>query len=505
MIKHTLSEIAFRTRYVAPPPRTLIAATASYALAVQPCNPTMVFALSTVSYAVSSPVEHFPLAYSSDSRTLVNAQGTKTPIMGRALWAIACLNSTDLDTLLSDTINKGFNTFECFIPAHHPSAHNAPFDSAGNAPFLKRLDGGTWTGSLSYSNINNEAPDFTTPNPSYWTNIDKIVSYAHWKGLSIFMFPAYFGFAGGDEGWMAEMVANGQTKMQTYGAWVATRYAGCPNIVWMVGGDYEASTTAEKNAETGLITGLSSGPNRFYSAEWNSNRIGKDNTDFASTITLDSVYSFEGNVNNNGRRAYAISPTLPAFLLEEPYDQEGPDGENFNANATQPIRRFLWWGWLSTIGGYIAGNGYVWKMNPGVWNLSSHLNSQTAQDSARLNTFMQSIDWTHLIPSGLGSMHTIVTAGGSTSTSTDYVTAAATADGKLCLAYVPPDHAGTITIDMTTMSASSRGRWFNPTTATYTDITGGSFNLANTGTHVFTPPGDNGTGFTDWLLVLDTQ
>ena len=46
---------------------------------------------------------------------------------------------------------------------------------------------------------------------------------------------------------------------------------------------------------------------------------------------------------------------------------------NANPSATQPVRRFQWWGWLSTIGGYMSGNGYVWPFNSG-WN--SHLDTQ---------------------------------------------------------------------------------------------------------------------------------
>lgn len=39
---------------------------------------------------------------------------------------------------------------------------------------------------------------------------------------------------------------------------------------------------------------------------------------------------------------------MPTFLLEEPYGQEepGPDGNNVNENATQPVRRF----WLPNVG-----------------------------------------------------------------------------------------------------------------------------------------------------------
>ena len=103
---------------------------------------------------------------------------------------------------------------------------------------------------------------------------------------------------------------------------------------------------------------------------------------------------------------------MPAFLLEGPYDEEGPDGTNVNGNATQPCRRFQWWSALSSIGGYMAGNGYTWPFNSGDWN--THLNTQTQQDNARLNAFLNSIEWYTLVPSGLGGIGTIITAGGST-------------------------------------------------------------------------------------------
>ena len=42
-------------------------------------------------------------------------------------------------------------------------------------------------------------------------------------------------------------------------------------------------------------------------------------------MTLNSAYSWTGQVSYHGRRAYAHTPVEPAFLLEEPYDEEGPD------------------------------------------------------------------------------------------------------------------------------------------------------------------------------------
>ena len=98
--------------------------------------------------------------------------------------------------------------------------------------------------------------------------------------------------------------------------------------------------------------------------------------------TLNGAYSWSGEVSYHCRRAYEYLPVEPAYLLEEPYDEEGPDGNGVNPSAIQPVRRFQWGGWLSSIGGYISGNGYIWPFNAG-W--LSHLNTQGAQDMAWLN------------------------------------------------------------------------------------------------------------------------
>ena len=202
---------------------------------------------------------------------------------------------------------------------------------------------------------------------------------------------------------------------------------------------------------------------------------------------------------------------MPAFLLEEPYDEEGPDGNGVNPNATQPVRRFQWWGWLSTIGGYISGNGYVWPFRTPAWyqwrgwrpairgyisgtghvwpfraEWRAHLDTQGSRDMARLNTFIRSIAWYKLVPSGLGGMRNLVTMGGSSVDSSDYVAAAAAPDGTLMVAYIPPAHVGSISLDMTTMGGEARARWFDPTSGAFRDI---ATVLSNTGVRSFAPPG----------------
>jgi len=302
---------------------------------------------------------------------------------------------------------------------------------------------------------------------------------------------------------MGEVVANGPAKMQAYGTYLGNLFATRRNVVWMAGGDIGTSTQltpAQQAAESALIMAIKSvvGAAPFWSAEWDSESIGTDQPNFGTAMTLDSVYSWTGATIVQGRRAYAYTPVEPSFLLEEPYDEEGPDGNGFNPNATQPVRRFQWWGWLSVIGGYMSGNGYVWPFAPGSWQ--QHLNTQGARDMAHLNAFIRSISWQQLVPDGFGPK-ALVTAGlGSDDDlgASTMVTAAANPAGTLLVAYVPPDHAGSFTIDMTNLSGQATARWFNPTSGSYTTI--GSF--PNTGSQAFSVPGDNGTGFSDWTLVL---
>jgi hypothetical protein len=139
----------------------------------------------------------------------------------------------------------------------------------------------------------------------------------------------------------------------------------------------------------------------------------------------------------------------------------------------------------------------MWRLDTG-WQ--SNLNLQGSQDMARMSAFLRSFGWQTLAPSGLDGRKTIVTANGSSPSNQDYV-ACAVDTGTVCVCYVPPAWTlGTFTIDSTVMSSPYRARWFNPATAGYTAIGTG---IANTGSKTFTPPGDNGSGFTDWVLVLD--
>ena len=460
------------------------------------------------SLVCSAQAPVFPVKKSTNARYLVDQNNKPFPILGRTAWFVISLSVSDYHTFIDNTVSHGYNSIEFHVLNHDPRGNHPPFNGNGDMPFLKRLDGSDWDGSLVYTDTAAQAPDLTTPNEAYWKYVDSFLSYCESRGLLVFMFPAYVGYANSNQGWMPELVANGAAKSHAYGNWIANRYKNQKNIVWMLLGDMGNFTSAQKEAEGALINGLKSVAGQLsteYTAESGPGESAADQKDFGDQMTLNGAYTWgekgTTDVPTLGRIAYSHSPVMPAFLLEEPYDEEGPDGNNVNPNAIQPVRRFQWWGWLTTIGGYISGNGYIWPFRSPDWK--KHMNTQGAYDMERLNKFIKSITWWKLVPSGLDGMKTLITAGGNMSTDSDYVAAAATREGTLLVAYVPPSHKGSITVDMTAMGGSTKASWFDPTNGTFSKISGSPF--ANKGTHQFTPPGKNHVGEGDWVLMLESS
>ena len=446
----------------------------------------------------------FPLKVSADKRYLADQDDRPFPILGRTSWCVISQPVADYEAYIANSISHGFNSIEISVICHWPQSNYPPHNGRGDLPFVKKLDGKVWNGSLVYSDISRQCPDFTKPNEEYWQFVDTFLNYCESKGILVFFFPAYVGAAGTHEGWMNELVANGPERMQKYGRWIAERYKDQKNLIWMLIGDMGKFTPEQRNAEAAFIVGLKSVPGQqspHYSAEPGSGQNSADQADFGNEMTLNGVYTWKGtDIPLLGNKAYSRTPVLPAFLLEEPYDEEGPDGNKFNPNAIQPVRRFQWWGWLTSIGGYMAGNGYIWPFIDLWWE--RHLNTKGCIDMERLNHLIRSVNWWELVPSGQNGMRRLIVAGGNTPADSGYVASAASPSGKLLIAYIPPAHRGTITVDMSVMTGKIRARWYDPVSGDIYSVQGSPFD--NKETHEFTTPGKNQNGEADWALILDT-
>ena len=475
----------------------------------------------------------FPLSLSSNGRHLRKSDGTPFLICGDSTWSLSVnLPAADQATFLDDCVAKGVTSVMSNAIEHHYTVVKAPKDVDGNLPFTQRMDAATYTGSPNgtpsasgtqgqfsadnYSSISTQSPDPTFINNTYWGRVDALLAACLSRNIAVFVWPMYLGFHGGQEGWIAEMEqwdavtgAGGFTgqgfadptksKMWNYGAWLGARWAQYPNVIWVAGGDYGSNSqtlnAAQSAAVKSCIDGVKSQqPNSLWTAHWDRPCKSDDTLVSGTPWALNFCYT-DDNTAEATRAAYS-SAAKPAYLGENNYE-DGLFG------GTLPFRKYLYWGFLGGIAGGFYGQEQLWRFDDGspgtLW--STLLTRQGRLDAARQYAFWSTRPWHRLVPNGLGGIGTLITAGGGTASpqSTDYVAAAATPERDLLLAYVPPAHTGSVTIDMTKLGASVTSRWFDPTNATFTAI--GTF--ANTGTRAFTTPGNNSAGEADWLLVLD--
>lgn len=474
-------------------------------------------------------INPFPVAIHASGRYLVDVNGQPFPILGSSGWFIPLFGTVAEQNLYLDNVASLGVTGVLVQSADHgtvaiASRTNATegscFDIDGNLPWTNTLSGGVWSGSTTYSNINNDAPDFSTPNTTYFARIKAYIDNCASRGILVFFFHTYPGF--GADVWLPEMVANdaasgtgGHSRAYNWGTWIATYLASCTNIVWVNGGDTGTATgggaafnTAEENATLHIAQAIKASSSAYHTGHWNGASIATDEAALASLMDLEASYDsrFQAGYELGlvARTAYSHSPAMVAFEIEQAYEEPTPG--RLNPASTEPNRRFDWRAFLSTIGGYFYGHTVVWGAfsageYPSGWQ--AYLSSQGATDAGRLNAFIRSWPWHKLVPSGLGGQITIVTANAGTPSAADYVASAATLDGTLCVIYASPGASSTFTVDSTVMSVPYRARWFDPTNSTYTLATG-TQPFANTGTRTFTIPGTNAQGsFSDWALVLD--
>ena len=121
----------------------------------------------------------------------------------------------------------------------------------------------------------------------------------------------------------------------------------------------------------------------------------------------------------------------------------------------------------------------------------------------RLNKFINSVEWWKLVPAGLDGMKSIIVDPVNIDTTASYVSAAATRDGSLLVAYIPPAHKGGVKVDLSVLSRPGFVYWFDPTDGRYIPLEASP--VSNTGIREFTPPGKNHSGESDWVLLLTTS
>ena len=324
------------------------------------------------------PSALFPLTVAPNQRQLIDAHGTPFLINGDTPWSLmVALADSEVTQYLDDRHARRFNTILVNLIEHRFAA-DPPRNTYGVAPFTT-------------------PEDIRTPNDSYFDRCVDIVQEALDRDMLVMMTPAYLGIAGGDEGWWQALATRTTSEVEAYGAYLGTKFAGFPNIVWVMGGDYWAPQVLTRTQS--LVTGLKN----TGRADWLFTYHAGPNTSSSevvgneSWLDLNATYAYEDpGLVAQFEQDYGRTPTRPFFLLESHYEQEPNPPVSRLA-----LRSQAYWSVLTGGMGALFGNNPIWHFEnngphpySGTWQLN--LNSDGSQDRTRFDEFFSAYDWSSI-------------------------------------------------------------------------------------------------------------
>jgi hypothetical protein len=420
--------------------------------------------------AMAATAPAYPLTVAAGGHGLVDQNGVPFLMTGDAAWSlIAQLSDEDADLYLQNRKQMGFSTILVNLIEHEFSA-NAPADIYGISPF---------TGS-----------PFITPNPAYFAHVDHILQSAAQKGILVLLDPTYLGYDCGGQGWCAEVQAASLADMTAWGQFLGSRYASFDNIIWVMGGDTDP--TAVKAKLQAVVSGIRQYDTRHpFTAHNNGEMMGTSPWAGEAWLTVNSLYTYDP-AYLMAQTAYGITPSIPFFLIEAGYENEG-------AVTEQGLRAQSYWTVLSGGFGHVFGNCPIWHFGgdtsgtfcSGV-DWQAQLGNQGSLNMQHFSALFHSRHWYQLLPD---QAHTALTGGYGTSGGSDFAAAAYASDGSSIIAYLPTSRAVTVSGSLLA-GPLMRAWWYNPQTGASTEI--GAY--ATTGTQSFTPPASG-----DWVLVVDSE
>jgi hypothetical protein len=424
---------------------------------------------------------HGDLRVSDNGRFLVHADGTPFFYLGDTAWELFHrLNRAEAEQYLENRRAKGFTVIQAVALAeldglNTPNAH-------GDKPLL---------------NNNPATPDTTTgANPSnateydYWDHVDYIVGLAEARGIYIGMLPTW-------GRWVNDGPINA-SNARTYGKFIGTRYASKPNIIWVLGGDRNASgfETVWREMAAGIKEG-DGGKHvmTFHPPGGNTSSSWFHNDAWLNFNMLQTGHGRDTDVWNRIQSVYTLSPVKPVMDGEPTYEDHpisfNPD--NGYADATD-VRKYAYWDLFAGAHGHTYGCHNIWQMYaPGRSAVSwahaywyDSLDFAGAWDMMHVRNLMLSRPFLSRVPDP--SLVTDALSGGNRIQATR-------GDGYL---FVYSASGQSFTVNLGKISGGTvKAWWYNPREG----ASSAAGEYANSGQRAFTPP-SNGYG-NDWVLVLD--
>jgi hypothetical protein len=446
--------------------------------------------------ACVAPGSVFPLRISPSKNGLADASGRPFLMQGDAAWsAIAELSEQDAIAYLDARQGQGFNTILVNLVEHQFTDHT-PYqrNAAGDLPF---------TGYTCTPGGGDLYPcyDMSTPSDAYFAHVDWFLDQALSRNMLVLLAPAYMGWGGTQDGWINEMKASGTTKLGIYGQYLGARYQDRPNLIWVDGGDYTPAGAGEMALVTAIIDGVkAAGDTHLHTAHWGgySSYPGEGYTPHPAWIDIDTIYyTSPPNISNYAVPGWqADQGVRPIFFIEGNYENEhGTTPRQWRSQMYQPL--------VTGEAGFVMGVGTVWNFwSPGTGGSNGNaysndgqypngwktaLGSPGAGDAQRAGQLFAALPFATLVPD----------AGNSAG---DAVLGTRAADGSAAVFYSLS--LSSFSVSLSPMRGSTTARWFDPSNGSLTAVAGSPF--PNSGSHTFTPPGNNSDGSSDWVLLLES-
>lgn len=432
------------------------------------------FLAMAVTGSLAAPV--FPLKPSANNRYLVDQNNVPYLMTGDAPQAmVGNLSVAQAKFFIKNRAQYGVNALWVNLLCDSYTACNS--------------DGTTFDGIAPFTTPG----DLSTPNAPYFDRAAAMIDAAAAKGMVVLLDPIETG------GWLGVLDANGIQKARHYGAFLGNRFKNFPNIIWMSGNDFQSwRDSAQNRLVRAVMLGLAStDANHIQTIELDYYvSASMEDGPLRSLLGLDAVYTYRPTYAEE-LAEYKRTDFRPTFLVEANYEFEHNGGTD--GGTTQNLRRQEYWTALSGTTGQLYGSAYSWRLQ-GDW--ADNLDTIGILQLSYVKQLFEPRKWYDLVPD---RDHQVLIHGYGKFSKDDpipddtYATAARTTDGSLAMAYLPDIRK--VTFDMSKLSGPATARWFDPTNAVFTDI--GSF--PNSGTQDFTPPGSNGDGDGDWVLLLEAN
>jgi hypothetical protein len=436
-------------------------------------------ALAWLVLASAAPAADLPLKIAPGGRYLVDRNGGPFLVVGDTAWSlIVQLDSDDIDRYLDDRQKRAFNSIIVNLIEHQFCA-DPPRTRAGLAPF-------------------NAPGDFSTPNSRYFDFAHEVVRKANDRGIVVWLFPAYLGYGGGEQGFFRAMKASGRESLREYGRFVARRFADLPNIVWVMGGDF-TPPPGDQWVVGEMVAGIrAEDPSRLITGHGVPGDSAVAAFGAQDWLAVNSVYSYDKALFRPIGGEFERRPVRPFVLIESTYEGE-------HQATPDQIRRQAYWAMLGGACGQFFGNNPIWHFDgPGLFPVKTtwqeSLDGTASRDMARLAALFSTLPWHQLEPE---TDHEIVSDGFGSDLATALT--ARTADRRLSVTYIPSTGVAPrrLAVELGWFTGPVTARWYNPADGSWIAI--GDDALAPRGSPWFATPGDNGTAAGDWLLVLEAH